>query len=84
MHVYFPHQQALNGDPHQLQNKKSLQKEELFTLEENLRWTSASSARLFFSWAQASPSVLKDQSVTTINDLSSAHPPSEMCQIDVV
>ncbi len=30
------------------------------TLEENLRWTSASSVRLFFSWAQASPSVLRE------------------------
>lgn len=29
------------------------------TFEENFRWTSASSARLFFSWAQASPRVLR-------------------------
>lgn len=29
------------------------------TLEENFRWTSASSAKLFFSWAQASPRVLR-------------------------
>lgn len=28
------------------------------TLEENFRWTSASSAKLLFSWAQASPRVL--------------------------
>lgn len=41
--------------------QKSLEKEELFTLEENLRWTSASSARLFLSWAQASPSVLEEE-----------------------
>lgn len=31
----------------------------IMTFEENFRWTSASSARLFFSWAHASPKVLR-------------------------
>lgn len=38
---------------------KYLSKLSFITFEENLRCTSASSARLFFSWAQAFPSVLE-------------------------
>lgn len=53
--------------------QKSFKKKEPFTLEENLRWTSASSAKLFLSWAQASPSVLKEE---RDNDRSPAHPSS--------
>lgn len=72
MHVYFSHWHALKGEATN-SGQKFLEKKELFTLEENLRWTSASSAKLFLSWAQASPSVLKENKD---NDHSLPHPSS--------